>query len=231
MKDDKMLTMMEAWILAMEGRDPSEAIENQERRGQAEVVRTQRLPVKVNSNSIPNEIFFKGVDNKMSYDERKKVTDLNLMEWTREQYKKMGIKVIDNHDDLFWNVQLPEGWEIKPTEHHMWNVLIDDKGRQRARFFYKAAFYDRDAFINFSTRFNLEVTHVADYNEDYDVWRKSDIQGMIKDGEIIIQTTRSVPAVEDYNDEDKIKKELWEELEAFMKDHYPDYKNINAYWD
>ncbi len=39
----------------------------------------------------------------------------------------------------------------------MWNELVDDKGRVRASFFYKGAFYDRDAFINFNTRYSIEI--------------------------------------------------------------------------
>ena len=231
MRNDDIITFMDAWFLANEGKNPSEAIERQETRGQAEVIRTQRLPVKVNRHSIPNEIFFQGVTNIMSYEDREKITKLNLINWTKEQYKKMGIEIIDNYDDLFWNVKLPEGWEIKATDHTMWNELIDNKGRKRASFFYKAAFYDRDAFINFETRFHLNVTHTADPSEDFDIWKKSDLQGTIKDGDIIISQTRCVPAVEDYHKEDKIKDELWAELEAFMNDHWPDYKNIHAYWN
>lgn len=224
-------TMAEAWLLAMKGKNPSEAIINQERRGQATIVHNQRLPKKVNTHAVPNEIFFEGVSNNMSYEDRQKVTDFNLINYTAEQYKKMGIKIIEEYDDLFWNVELPEGWEIKATDHYMWNELRDSKGRKRATFFYKAAFYDRSAFINFETRFTLSVDHVVDSSEDYEVWRKSDLHGTIKDGEVILYQTGCLPAVEDYWEERKIQAQLWEELESFMKDHWPNYKNIHAYWD
>ena len=49
-------------------------------------------------------------------------------EFTKTQYEKMGIKIIDEYDDLFWNVQLPDGWKIEATTHPLWNDLIDDKG-------------------------------------------------------------------------------------------------------
>lgn len=41
---DNRLTFLDAMLYAMEGKDPSKAIENQEKRGQQMVVRNQRLP-------------------------------------------------------------------------------------------------------------------------------------------------------------------------------------------
>lgn len=228
---DNMLTFIDAWLLSEKGEDPSKAIENQEKRGQAEVVRTQRLPKKVNSNGLPNEIFFAGVSENMNYETRKQITEANVEAYTRVQYEKMGIEIISEHDDLFWNVKLPKGWEIKPTDHSMWNEVLDNKGRKRMTFFYKAAFYDRDAFSNLQTRYQLDVTHMADPNSDYKIWKRSDIQGTIKDGDIILYRTKCIPAVEDYTEEDKIKNRLWEELKTFMNEHYPEYKDVHAYWD
>ncbi len=231
MNNDAMLTLMEGWILGQMGRDPSEAIELQEKRGQRDVVRHQRLPKKVNNHTISNEIFFKGVSNDMSYEDRKVIVDQNLIEYTREQYERMGIRIIDEHDDLFWNVSLPEGWEVKATDHIMWNELRDKKGRKRASFFYKAAFYDRDAFINFETRYQIEATHVAPWDAEYDVWKKSDYRGIVKDGDKIIYETAHIPATGDYDQDRKIEESLYEELEEYMKENYPDYKDIQAYWD
>lgn len=231
MNEDAMITFLDAWCCAMEGEDPSKAIENQERRGQANVVKNQRLPKKHNSTSLPHDIFFRGVTDGMSYEERDAVVTQNNLEYTREVYEKMGIEIVSEYDDLFYNVKLPEGWEIKATDHSMWNELLDNKGRKRAQFFYKAAFYDRDAFINFSTRFRVSVDHIADPAEEYDTWKNSDYQGTVKDGTEVIYCTACRPVSGSYFDDDKIKSELHEKLEVFMKEHYPDYENILAYWD
>ena len=51
-------------------------------------------------------------------------------------------------DPLFQDVTLPEGWKIAPTDHSMWSDLVDAAGVKRASIFYKAAFYDRCAFIH-----------------------------------------------------------------------------------
>jgi len=60
----------------------------------------------------------------------------------------MGIVFGEKVDDLFTSVTLPEGWHKEATEHAMWSKLIDDQGRERASIFYKAAFYDRSAFMS-----------------------------------------------------------------------------------
>lgn len=231
MNNDNMITFMDAMLYAMEGKSPSKAIENQEKRGQQSVVRNQRLPKKSNDHSVPDGVRRNGVEDSMEWEERNKIVTQNNIEHTKQQYEKMGIVIIEEYDDLFWNVELPKGWEIKATDHSMWNNLFDDKGRKRANFFYKAAFYDRDAFINFNTRFHVNVDHVADASSDYEVWKKSDYQGTVKDGEDIIFSTECVSATGDYREDDKVKDGLKEQLEKYMNEYYPDYTDINAYWN
>jgi hypothetical protein len=230
-RTDDMMTLLDAWFLAERGEDHSKAIENQEKRGQAEVVRTQRLPRKLNDHSVPREIFWAGTTQDMDYETKRQITSANIEAYTRIQYEKMGIEIISETDDLFWNVKLPEGWEVKATNHSMWNEVRDNKGRKRMTFFYKAAFYDKSAFSNLQTRFQLDVTHTANPDSDYEVWKASDFQGTVKDGEVIICQTKCIPATGDYSKDDKIKDGLLEELKLFMKDHWPEYKSVHAYWD
>jgi hypothetical protein len=99
------------------------AIENQEAEGQKEFVVSDQLPQRINDrNPIP----------------------------AKERYEKLGIKVLGETvgDKLFFDVILPEGWKKQPTEHSMWSLLINNNGITIASIFYKAAFYDRDAFTN-----------------------------------------------------------------------------------
>lgn len=231
MNNDINITFMEALLYAMVGEDPSKAIENQERRGQYSVVRNQRLPKRSNKYSVPEDIRWIGIEDSMEWKEKNEIMIKNNIEYTKQQYEKMGIIIVEEYDDLFWNVELPEGWKIKATDHTMWNNLFDDKGRQRANFFYKAAFYDRDAFINFDTRFQVSVDHVADPSSDYDIWKNSDYQGTVKDGKEIIFSTECVPVTGSYDKDDKIKNKLRKQLEKYMKENYPDYEDIHAYWD
>lgn len=50
-----------------------------------------------------------------------------------------------NGDPLFQHVTLPKEWKKVATDHDMWSKLVDDKDKERAAIFYKAAFYDRRA--------------------------------------------------------------------------------------
>lgn len=99
------------------GYDPN-AIEAQEARGQAEVVASSQLPT-----DIPAKL--------------------------REKLEAAGVEFGGpNPDDtLFAPVKLPQGWKIVPTEHSMWTELVDAEGKVQASIFYKAAFYDRRAFV------------------------------------------------------------------------------------
>lgn len=170
------------------------AIERQESQGQKDLIESAQLPKKLNG-----------------YREETAV----------EQYELMGIKVLgDSKDDnLFLDVVLPEGWRKQATDHSMWNNLVDDKGRVRAMFFYKAAFYDRDAFIRFKSRYEL----TTDYSEDnfyaYQVKDTATNQ--------VLFTTRKVERSE-YHAKGQ---ELEGQCREFLNTNFPDWKNINAYWD
>lgn len=75
---------------------------------------------------------------------------------TREQITAAtGIVFGEDHDDLFVKVTLPEGWKIEPTDHNMWTKLVDANGCERAGIFYKAAFYDRSAHMDFTPRYTV----------------------------------------------------------------------------
>ena len=66
----------------------------------------------------------------------------------KERLEEMGFVVLEEHDDLFYSVQPPEGW-TKETQGY-WTTVKDQEGNERISQFFKGAFYDRDAFLNFS---------------------------------------------------------------------------------
>lgn len=61
--------------------------------------------------------------------------------------KSKGVKFGTNVDDLFQNVELPKGWKKKESDHSMWSSLVDENGTEIASIFFKAAFYDKSAFM------------------------------------------------------------------------------------
>lgn len=50
-------------------------------------------------------------------------------------------------DPIFRAATLPKGWKKVGSDHSMWSKIVDETGKERCSIFYKAAFYDRTAFI------------------------------------------------------------------------------------
>lgn len=196
--------------LCLLGGNPG-AIEAQEAQGQQELVESCQLPRNENSGG-------------------------GRMLPAKEKYESMGIKVApfidkvprfiqdvvrkNDNDELFVTVILPDGWKKEATDHSMWNNLVDDKGYIRASFFYKAAFYDRDAFINFNTRYVV----TQKYTEDAANGKYPSYACVVDQGtkEIIFKTA----VTEEYGAYPERA-----EAEAWLKEKYPDHENILAYWD
>lgn len=177
--------------------DAGGAIERSEKRGQAEVVQNKYLPIKNASCSM-------GQSND-----------------AKEQYEKMGIKVLGKEDDLFYRVALPDGWEIRATDHSMWNNVFDNNGRNRISFFYKAAFYDRDAFSNFERRFRAR--YIPQNQEDGIRY------GAVYDCDKEIYRTKGLQAKSGQKSWDVDEKQA-DVAKKWLKQNYPLHEDINAYW-
>lgn len=190
-------------IEAMARGSSSGMIEAQEARGQREVVNSDQLPTK------------------------------GLLGADRHTWEAMGIKILEEEptkDPIFCLVELPKGWKKQATDHAMWNNLVDDKGRVRATFFYKAAFYDRSAHIRPVARFTIDRNYErSDYRNVFEY--------QVKDGNKVVFTVdRPVPKLsdgrEDYGASEGIEKELKAACVQWFNDNgFPDYANFSAYWD
>lgn len=133
-------------------------------------------------------------------------------------------------DGLFVQCKLPNGWKKRSTDHSMWSELIDDKGRRRAAIFYKAAFYDRDAFIRWESPLTRRIL-LASGKEDYEHQDGENdaacgvvkLQGkeVYRTVAIEIQTTKSRWLAGD---------EISKLLDAWINENYPDHRNPFAYW-
>ena len=69
---------------------------------------------------------------------------------TPEMAAHYNIQIVcpSKNDPLFVDVKLPRGMVKKTTDHQMWSDLVNEDGIKIAGIFYKAAFYDRRAFIS-----------------------------------------------------------------------------------
>lgn len=94
------------------------AIEAQEKRGQSQLVSSDVLPAKCDATSLA----------------------------TLEAAGVVFGEPVEG-DPLFRHAILPAGWKKVATDHDMWSDLVDAAGVVRAEIFYKAAFYDRSAFM------------------------------------------------------------------------------------
>lgn len=165
-------------------------IEEQEAQGQRQLVASSQLPAKNNG--------------------RENVLDF---------YKGCGIEVIGETkgDKMFLDVRLPDGWAIKPTDHSMWSRLVDNNGAERASIFYKAAFYDREAFINMLSRYYVSFEMDKSNNE---LWRYNAID---RKTEHILKAGQWGT----YND----ACNTHDEFRSWLDQNYPDHKNTLAYWN
>jgi hypothetical protein len=102
----------------------SGSIERMEAQGQRELVNSTVLPTRINHGS-------------------------------EGELTALGFKLGDNvaGDPLFRQAELPPGWKRQGSDHSMWSYVVDELGRKRLSIFYKAAFYDRDAFLSVNTVF------------------------------------------------------------------------------
>ena len=172
----------------------SKTIENQERRGQESFVGSDTLPA----------------------DLRPDIAKAVL--------EQAGTKFLGpvQGDPMFEYVELPAGWKKVATDHAMWSKLVDAKGRERAAIFYKAASYDRSAFLSLTTRFSIE--------SDYDLERKEHVAVThVLDAEQKIYSTNpvSLPAEADWT----VREQVVKVAQAWLEVDHPNWRDPGAYWE
>ena len=161
----------------------------------------------------------------------RKIIGKNNEEYTKQQYEKMGIKVVNDIADLFYTVELPDGWKIEPTDHSMWNNVLDDKGRIRISFFYKGA-YDRDAFSNFNIRYSYKILPEDEYKSDltYEERKLKPWKVFITDCGVNIKELKEI-TVENKKEYLNVDDILSDAAKEYLDQTYPEWQDINAYWD
>jgi hypothetical protein len=69
----------------------------------------------------------------------------------------------DPRDGLFVNATFPAGWRRTSTGHSMWTYLVPPWSKGAVfSIFYKAAFYDRSAFMRFQRRYDISTWDLND---------------------------------------------------------------------
>lgn len=137
----------------------------------------------------------------------------------REAFEKVGFTFGEEVNDLFCNATLPAGWKKVATDHSMWSKIVDDQGRERVSIFYKAAFYDREAFGRLVGRYTLTTLYSGEgIPKDHNVC-------VVKDGDNVVW--RGTPA----------RSRDWDAQEAqstagtaWLAEKFPDWRDPTAYW-
>jgi len=153
----------------------------------------------------------------------------------RPVWEKLGFEFGSAADDIFVNVKFPKGWRKKVTDHDMWSKLVDDKGRERAGIFYKAAFYDRSAHISLSPRFSYSTEPLEGWNAKT---KSGKYVGVVTDcGEIVFQTEPTTPEPK-YSEAEHPAWMAWQatkdqksnEAKEWLTQKYPNWQDVSAYW-
>lgn len=127
-------------------------------------------------------------------------------------------------DPIFQYVELPQGWKKMPTDHSMWSKLVDNKGRERASIFYKAAFYDRSAHMSLSTRFGVQ--------RDYDRQEKEGVAvAHVTDCGKVVHTTEPIQLPADDRKKYEVADQANRSAVEWLDNNHPDWRNAGAYWD
>lgn len=206
-RDQVELLALDALGEALGGGRGAAAVERQEARGQHEAVNSTQLPAK------------------------------GLIGAERPVWEALGLKIVNTSgkDSLFVEVELPKGWTKRSTDHYLWNEIVDDKGRVRGMFFYKAASYDRDAFMQSPPqRYTVRV----DSSGPRDEWKRTFRYQVLDGGKKVLFSTEAEKLEyeqfdrEKYDANEVTEKRLRAECEAWLvANGFPNWKDATAYWD
>ena len=123
------LVFMDGMLYAMEGDDPSKAIDNEVKRNRDSMKQSIDLLPIFYKGSVPNEY-------KKEYDSE---------EYLQMIYEKCGIRILEECDYLLYKVELPEGFTIEYDGYH--GVVKDNNGIEIILFNRDDKFYDRNAEV------------------------------------------------------------------------------------
>lgn len=194
-------------------------------------VATLRANTLLNTTGSIEQMEERGAQEVAAQRERLPTEGLN-----RQLAEAAGIQVheIDEQDPIWTRCTLPEGWSIQQTDHSMHLDLLDDQQRRRAGIFYKAAFYDRSAHVQFCRRYAVDC-----YGDDCSkpqrkagepYGQETHMRALVRDtatNEVLFATDwleRADPR--DWTVEEQHQKGASEWLGAY----YPDHHDPAAYW-
>lgn len=137
---------------------------------------------------------------------------------TREQLAAIGFVFGADVDELFVECKLPPGWTKRATSHAMHSDLLDEKGRKRAKIFYKGAFYDRRADMSMSIRYTVSSYETGSNAEHNRV--------VVMDSDTVVFEAGEWK-LRDFASCDRLEAAC----KAWRDERYPNWKDPFAYWN
>ncbi len=147
----------------------------------------------------------------------------------REVWEGLGFSFTDiDGDTVLCQATLPEGWSLRPTDHSMWNDIVDGNGIIRGQMFYKAAFYDRDAHMYLSPRYGVRTDYLEEEGTACEIYFGNNQEKLFVAGQARHPRKASEAEMRAYFDK---QEKLVAIAKQWGEENYPDYENVLAYWD
>jgi len=147
--------------------------------------------------------------------------------------EKLGFVFGEDADDLFVRVALPEGWSKVRTGYNLFTHLLDEKGRKRGLIFYKVARSDRDAWLSMQKRFAYTTSRYGAHVRGQTEW----VAVVMSDEGVVWESEPLRPEPDAGSDREgwlawqEERGALSEQAVAWLDEHYPDWRDVAAYWD
>lgn len=140
---------------------------------------------------------------------------------TQAQLARFGLTFGADVDDLFVACVLPQGWTKRAGAWDTHNDLFDAQDRHRAFLYFKAVFYDRQAYMSLHQRFNV---HLYGPGRDQDHRRATITDG----GKVLLELGEWNRMGDDFRE---TSSALHAQGVAWLNARYPQWNNVLAYWD
>lgn len=152
----------------------------------------------------------------------------------REAFERMGIVFLGPviGDPLFVHVALPTGWKKVASRDAMLSMLVDDRGRERARIFYKASHHDPKAALILTARYGIhESCYDLSCLDEAEFMAYVTDGGVVTDGRAVIFTTDVVELSGARRATFRQTREALKQAEVWLDANYPNWHDPFAYWD
>jgi hypothetical protein len=153
---------------------------------------------------------------------------------TWEALEKLGFKKGAAKDNLFYACTFPDGWKKVPyKDHSMWNHIMDGKGRVRGSFFYKAAFYDQDAFGRMQSRYGVEWRYDGDVKiiEAVDRGVLYDEKSGLAKPKVLQEFQIAEAEKGNYKARDRAENLAFFAAGVWLAERFPGWDDVTIYWD